>query len=367
MLCNLNSWKFLPVVALGILTMSSLSAPGADVPASPGYHLLKEIPIGGDGGWDYLAVDETARRLYVTHETKIVVVNVDTDKVVGEITNTPGVHGFAPVSQYGLGYSSNGKEGKLSMVDLKKLKMRYKIKVGQNPDAIIYDPGSQQIYTFNHGDNSVTVLEGDDGDVITTIALPGKPEFAVADPKAGRVYCNLEDKSTVAVIDTVTHKVVNVWPIAPGEKATGMALDPDHHRLFIGCGGNNMMVMMDSTDGKVVASVPIGAGVDANAFDAGTQLAFSSNGEGNVTIAHEDSPDKLTVVQTLITHRGAAPWHSIPRRTKFTSPWPNTNPQPREPMRPVNAPKWFPAVSKFWFTGCDWLFRQRWHSTKRKS
>lgn len=302
---KLNSRRCLPLITLSMVMMAGLATPGAEMPASPGYHLLKEIPIGGEGGWDYLTVDEKARRLYVTHATKIVVVDIDTDQITGEITNTPGVHGFAPVNEYGLGFSSNGKEGQLSMVDLKTLKTRSKIKSGQNPDAILYDSGSEQIYAFNHGDNSVTILEADDGDPVTTTPLPGKPEFAVADPKAGRIYCNLEDKNLVAVIDAVSHKVIHLWPIAPGENATGMAFDPDHHRLFLGCGGNNLMVMMDSTDGKVVASVPIGAGVDANAFDAGTQLAFSSNGEGNVTIAHEDSPDKLTVVQTLTTQRGA--------------------------------------------------------------
>ena len=191
------------------------------------------------------------------------------------------------------------------MVDLKTLKTLAKIKAGQNPDAILYDPGSEQVYAFNKGDDSVTILEGDDGDPVTTTRLPGKPEYAVVDAKAGRVYCNLEDKNVLAVIDTVSHKVVNLWPIVPGQKATGMAFDEAHHRLFLGCGGNNLMVMMDSNDGRVVASVPIGAGVDANAFDPGTQLAFSSNGEGNVTIAREVSPDQLAVVQTLATHRGA--------------------------------------------------------------
>jgi DNA-binding beta-propeller fold protein YncE len=139
---------------------------------------------------------------------------------------------------------------------------------------------------------------------VATIALSGKPEFAAADPKAGRVYCNIEDKSEVAVIDTKTHKVVALWPIAPGEEAAGMAIDAVHHRLFLGC-HNKLMVMMDSTNGKVIASVPIGERTDANVFDAGTQFAFSSNGEGNVTVAREDAPDKLTVVQTLITERGA--------------------------------------------------------------
>jgi len=310
-------WKFLPLVALSFATLRGLSMQGAEAPAGPGYHFLKEIPIGGDGGWDYLTVDEQARRLYVTHATKIVVVDIDTEKIAGEITNTPGVHGFALVPEYKVGFSSNGREGRLSLVNLKTLKTKSRPKAGQNPDAILYDPGSEQIYAFNGGDNSVTIVEGDDGDAVTTTQLPGKPEFAAVDSKAGRVYCNLEDKNTVAVIDTVSHKVVNTWPIAPGERASGMAFDVEHHRLFLGCGGNKMMVMMDSTDGKVIASVPTGAGVDANAFDPGTQLVFSSNGEGNVTIAHEDSPDKLTVVQTLATQRGARTMALDPKTHKI--------------------------------------------------
>ncbi len=302
---KINPWKLLLPVTLGLAILPTPAMQGADASASPGYHFLKAISIGGEGGWDYLTVDQKARRLYVTHATKIVVVDIDADKIAGEITNTPGVHGFALVPDYGVGFSSNGKEGTLSLVDLKTLATRSRAKAGRNPDAIVYDPGSQQIYAFNGGDYSVTIVEGDDGDALTTTPLPGKPEFAAADPKAGRVYCNLEDKNAVAVIDTVSHKVVSTWPIAPGEEASGMALDVVHHRLFLGCGGNKTMVMMDSTDGKVLASVPIGAGTDATAFDPETQLAFSSNGEGNVTITHEDAPDKLTVVQTLTTQRGA--------------------------------------------------------------
>ncbi|HEY5042178.1 MAG TPA: YncE family protein, partial [Verrucomicrobiae bacterium] len=256
--------KTLTIIALSFQAMLGLVVRGADVPASPGYHLLKEIPIGGEGGWDYLTIDEKARRLYVTHDTNIVVVDIDAEKITGQIGNTPGVHGFAVVPDYSVGFSSNGKEGRLSLVNLKTLKTRSKVKAGRNPDAILYDPGSQQVYAFNGGDNSVTIVEGDDGDDVATTKLPGKPEFAVVEPKAGRVYCNLADKSTVAVIDTVSHQVVSLWPIAPGENASGMAFDAVHHRLFLGCDGNNLMVMMDSTDGKVVASVPIGAGVDAN-------------------------------------------------------------------------------------------------------
>jgi YVTN family beta-propeller protein len=278
-------------LALGMLTFSSFGAE---------YHFVKEIPISGDGGWDYLSVDPAARRLYVSHGTVVAVVDIDNYSVVGEIPDTPGVHGFAIAPESGHGFSSNGREAKANMVDLKTLKVLSKVETGQNPDCIIYNPGAQEVYAFNGRSDSATVIDAKTGSVVATIPLPGKPEFACADPAAGRVYCNLEDKSSVAVIDAKEHKVVQTWPIAPGEEASGMAIDTEHHRIFIGC-HNKVMEMIDTTNGKVVASVPIGSGVDANAFDPGTQLAFSSNGDGTVTIAHEDSPDKLTVVQNLKT------------------------------------------------------------------
>jgi len=268
------------------------------------YHFLKEIPVPGDEGWDWLSVDESARRLYVTHGSRIVVIDLDSGTIAGEIADTPGVHGLAVAKDLGLGFSSNGKESKASIVDLKTLKTLSKVETGENPDAITYNPREQEVYAFNGRSQSATAFEAKSGKVLATILLPGKPEFAVADPSAGRVYCNIEDKSLAAVIDTKTHAVVESWPIAPGMEASGLALDPANHRLFIGC-HNQMMVMMDSTNGKVIATVPIGQGVDANMFDPGTGMAFSSNGEGTVTIAHEESPEKLIPVQTLATERGA--------------------------------------------------------------
>ena len=264
------------------------------------YQFLKDIPVGGEGGWDYLTVDSKGRRLYVSHATKVVVIDLDKETVVGEITNTPGVHGLAVAPELGRGFTSNGGENKSSIVDLKTLQTLSRVETGQNPDGMLYEPSRQEVYMFNGRGQSATVFAAKTGELIATIPLQGKPEFAVADPKTGRVYNNLEDKSEVAVIDTGTHKVVNRWPINPGEEASGMAIDLAHDRLFLGC-GNKQMIMMDSTTGKVVTAVPIGSGVDANAFDPGTQLAFASCGDGTVTIAHEDSPDKLTVVQTLKT------------------------------------------------------------------
>jgi len=270
----------------------------------PGYHFLKEIPIAGDTGWDYLSIDPEARRLYVTHGTHIVVVDLSTDAVVGDIADTPGVHGFALDLKRGRGFASDGGEAKVSVVDLKTLATTSKVGTEEGPDGILYEPGREEVYAFDGRAHAATVISAASGQVVATIKLPGKPEFPAADPRANRVYDNIEDKSEVVAIDTKTHQVVSDWPIAPGESASGMAFDAAHHRLFLGC-ENHLMLMMDSTNGKVVASVPIGSGVDANAFDDKLQLAFSSNGEGTVTIAHEDSPTKLTVVQTLKTQPSA--------------------------------------------------------------
>jgi YVTN family beta-propeller protein len=268
------------------------------------YHLLKEIPVAGDGGWDYLSVDSTAQRLYVSHATRVVVIDLAQDAVVGEITNTPGVHGLAPAPELGRGLVTCGRENKAAIVDLKTLATISKVDTGANPDGMLYEPGQQEFYTFNGRGQSATVIDAKTAKVVATIPLGGKPEFAQADPKAGLVFDNLEDKDEVVVIDTKTHSVTNHWPIAPNEEGSGLAFDAANHRLFIGCGGSKTMAMMDSTSGKILASVPIGDGVDANAFDPGTQFAFASCGDGTTTIAKEDG-DKLTVVQTLKTERSA--------------------------------------------------------------
>ena len=272
--------------------------------AAEPYHLLKEIPAGGDGGWDYLSVDSAAQRLYVSHGTKVVVIDLAKDVVAGEITNTPGVHGLAPCPDLGLGVTSNGRENKASIVDLKTLQTLSKVTTGGNPDGMLYEPGQKEVYLFNGRGESATVIDPKTGKVVATIPLGGKPEFAAADVKAGLVFNNLEDKNELVAIDTKTHTVKNRWPIAPGEEASGLAFDEKNHRLFLGCGGSKTMVMMDSQSGKVLASVPIGDGVDANSFDPATMLAFASCSDGTVTIAKEDG-DKLTVVQTLKTEKGS--------------------------------------------------------------
>jgi len=292
--------SFIVPLTLGLMGITAVSARAAD------YHFLKEIPIGGAGGFDYLSVDPEARRLYVSHGTKAVVIDIDKDAIVGEIADTPGIHGIAIASDIGRVFTSNGREGKAGIIDIKNLQTLSKVETGQNPDAILYDPGQQEVYTFNGRGSSATVIDAKTGKVVATIPLDGKPEFATVDPTTGHIFNNLENKSEVTVIDTKTHQVINTWPIAPGVEPSGMAIDVPHHRIFVGCGGEKqVMEMIDNTNGKVVATVPIDDGVDADAFDPGTQLAFASCGAGTVTIAHEDSPDKLTVIQKLTTQRGA--------------------------------------------------------------
>lgn len=304
------------------------------------YQFLNEIPIGGEGGWDILTID--SNRLYLSHATKVVVVDLNTNKVAGEITDTPGVHAFVSVPEFGYAFSSNGKENKSSVVDLKTLKTISKIDTGQNPDAIVYDSKRKEVYVFNHTGNSVTVIDAKNSKAVATVQLDGNPEFAAVDENASRVYVNVEDKSEVAVIDSTKREVVAHWPLALGEEPTGIALDAAHHRLFAAC-HNKMMVMLDTETGKVVSTAPIGAGTDGCAFDGATQLAFASCGEGVVTIAKEESPEKLTVVQTLKTERGARTIALDPKTHRIYLPTAQFQPAPspspgQTPARPTIVP-----------------------------
>ena len=341
-------------LSAGLLTVSICRAAGP-------YHFIKEIPVGGDGGWDYLSLDPAAQRLYVSHATKVVVIDLANDTVAGEITNTPGIHGVAIAPELGLGVTSNGRENKAGIVDLKTLQTLSKVDTDQGPDGMLYDPGQKEAYLFCGRAQSATVVDVRGQKVVVTIPLGGRPEFATVDPEAGRVFDNLENKSEVAVIDTKTHTVTNIWPIAPGEEGSGMAIDVAHHRIFIGCGGSKTMEMMDDTNGKVLDSVPIGDGVDADAFDPGTQLAFASCGDGTTTIAHEDG-DKLTVVQKLVTERGARTMaidpstHEIYLATaQFAAPGNSaavsTNQIPGTPRR--QRPQMIPGTFKILVYGMD--------------
>ncbi len=266
------------------------------------YHLTKTIPIGGDGGWDYAAVDTGARRLYVSHATQVVVIDLETDKVVGKISDLAGVHGIAFAPELNRAFVSCGKDNTIAVVDAKTLATLSKIKVGENPDAILFEPKHAEVYTFNGRSNDATVVAAKSGETVTTIKLGGKPEFAVQDGKAGRIFVNLEDKNEIVAIDSAKHAVVARWPLAPGEEPTGLAIDLKKHRLFAVCGSKHL-VMLDYTTGKVVATLAIGEGADACVLDQNNQFVFASCGDGTTTIARVKG-DMLEGFQILKTAKG---------------------------------------------------------------
>jgi len=271
--------------------------------ADSGYHIIKRLRVGGEGGWDYLTVDGAARRLYISRSTHVMVIDLDTDEVVGDIPNTLGVHGIAVAPGLNRGFTSNGKADTSTIFDLKTLKVLGEVKTGGNPDAIIYDPISKKVFTFNGRSRDATVFDAVSGKVVRTMPLGGKPEFAVTDGK-GRVYVNIEDTNEVVEIDSLKTRELRRFPLNHCEEPTGMGLDSEHHRVFSGC-HNKTMTILDITAGKVIATVPIGANVDGNGFDAGPGLAFSANGDGTLTVVREASPGNFEVVETVTTKRGS--------------------------------------------------------------
>jgi DNA-binding beta-propeller fold protein YncE len=268
-----------------------------------GYHLIKKVKLGGEGGWDYLTVDSASRRLFISRGTHVMVVDANEGKVVGDISNTSGVHGIALVPEVNKGFASNGKSNTSTIFDMKTLQPLGEATTEKNPDAIIYDPSSKRVFTFNGGADSATAIDAATGKPVGTVALGGQPEFAASDGK-GRVFVNLEDKSQLVKFDPITLKVEKTSPLAPCESPSGLAIDAEHEILVVGC-HNKMMAFVDGGSGQVIGTVPICQGVDANRFDPETGFAFASCGDGTVTVAHEDSPDKFTVVDTITTQRGA--------------------------------------------------------------
>jgi DNA-binding beta-propeller fold protein YncE len=248
-------------------------------------------------------VDSLARRLYISRSTHVMVVDIDTEKIVGDIPDTPGVHGIAVAPELNRGFTSNGQSNTATIFDLKTLKVLGQVTTGDDPDAILYDPATRRVFTFNGRSKDATVFDAVSGDVAGTIPLGGKPEFAATNEK-GRVYVNIEDKSEVAEIDSRKLQVLNLYSLKPCESPTGMAIDAEHGRVFSGC-RNKTMTILDTKTGKVIATVPIGKGVDGAGFDPGTGLIFSSNGEGSLTVVRESSPGHSDVVETVSTQLGA--------------------------------------------------------------
>ena len=263
------------------------------------YKLIKKVPIGGDGGWDYLAVDSGAKRCYISHQTHVVVFDTEKEKVIGDINNTPGVHGIAIARRLNKGFISNGGDNSVTVFDPNTLKETSRLKVGTRPDAIMFDQITNRVFVFNGGSNDCSVIDVNNK-VIGTIALGGKPEFAVSD-RNGQVFVNIEDKSEIAAIDAEKMTVTKRWSLAPGEEPSGLAIDRRNNRLFSVC-SNGKMVISDYTTGKVVATPEIGKGSDAAAFDPQAGLAFSSNGQdGTLTVIKEETPDQFKVVETVMT------------------------------------------------------------------
>ncbi|HUB01719.1 MAG TPA: YncE family protein [Terriglobales bacterium] len=269
------------------------------------YKVVTTWKLGGDGGWDYLTADSASHRLFIARATRVMVIDTTSGQQVGEIPDTPGVHGVALDATDGLGFTSNGRENTVSVFNLSSLKVVKKIKVGTGPDAILYDPFSKRVFTFNgKGGHDATAINAAKGEVVGTLDLGGKPEFAATDQK-GTVFVNIEDKSELLAFDPQKLAIKSRWKLTGCEEPTGLAIDRENRRLFAGCGGNKKMLIVDADTGKIVATPAIGEGCDATAFDSGRHLAFASAGEGNITVIDEENADNFTVLQTVTTQPGA--------------------------------------------------------------
>ena len=286
--------------------------------AARDYQLLKKVAVPGTGGWDYLTVDEAARRIYISHSTQVDVLDADSFALVGTIPNTPGVHGIAIASEFGRGYISAGKADAVVPFDLKTLEPMPRIKVGKKPDAIIYEPLTKRIYVMNGDSENITVLNAADGAVAGTIPLGGGPEFAVSDGK-GDLYVNLEEQNETLHIDVHALKVKDRWPLAPCATPTSLSLDRENRRLFVGCRSHHFAVL-DADSGKVIFTAPIGDRVDAGAWDPETKLVYLSTGDGKVFIFHQDSPDKYSAVEEITTKTGAKTMGYDPKTRRVIVP-----------------------------------------------
>jgi hypothetical protein len=326
---NFRLWLAAVIVSLAAAAVAA---------AGPGYHVVTTYKLGGDGGWDYLTADASARRIYISRGIHVMVVDADTGKSVGDIPDTPGVHGIALAPELGRGFVSNGREGTVSIFDIKTLATSSKVKVGDNPDAILYDPATKRIFTFNGRSQDSTAIDGASGKVLGTIKLDGKPEFAASDAK-GEIFVNIEDRNELVAIDPNKLEVKAKWPLAPCESPSGLSIDRKHRRLFVGC--DKMMAVVDADSGKVLATPAIGDGVDATTFDDETGLAFASCGEGVLTVVKEESPDKFSVAENVPTQAGArtlaldAKTHNIFVVTANFGPPPAATPDNPHPRRTI--------------------------------
>jgi DNA-binding beta-propeller fold protein YncE len=293
-----------------------LLACAAEPPA--GYRLLKTVPVPGDGGWDYVAVDEAGRRVYVSHGNQVDVLDADSCEHRGTLPDTKGVHGIALAPDLGRGFTSNGRANTVTAFDLKTLKPLGEAKAGKNPDAILYEPTTKRVFAFNGGSGNVSVFAAEDLKPVATLDLGGQPEFAVADG-SGHVFVNVEDKNELLELDARKPAVLHRRPLAPGATPTGLAFDRANRRLFVGC-RNRLLAVMDAETGKVVATLPIGERVDAAAFDPETRLVYCSCGDGTVAVVRQEGPDKYAPEGTLKTRPGSRTMALDPRTHRLFLP-----------------------------------------------
>jgi YVTN family beta-propeller protein len=344
-------------VTLLLLAAWEAQPPTAEAQPKEVYELLKKTVIGGEGGWDFLSIDELNRHLFIAHATQVDVYDLDRDVVIAHITHTEGVHGIAIAPHERHGFISCGKSNSVLMFDLRTLDTTRRIAVGEKPDAIIYDQPSEHIFVMNAKSDDVSVLDAQSGDLLATIKLPGAPEFAVAD-QHGHVFLNLEDKSEVLKIDTKTNKITATWPLGKGEGPTGIAFEEETPALFVGC-ANQTLVILNAKTGGIMDTEMIGQGVDAVAFDWRTGLLFSSNGDGTLNIFSSPDQGWRTVEKqaTMHTPRGARTMaldpktHNVYLVTAEFGPTPAAtpeNPHPRPAILPGTFALYTYAMTKAW-------------------
>lgn len=326
------------VVVISLVTFVPLSKAASN---ASGYTLVTKITLGGEGGWDYFDVDPSNGHVLIPRGDHILVVD-SSGKQLADIGKAHNTHAIAFAPELKSAYLS--AEGSVDVLDLEKMHVVQRIDLsGKDPDAIVYDASSKRVFTFNGGGTrDASAIDTGTGKVIGSIPLGGKPEFAQADGD-GHIYVNVEDKSQLVAFDSKTLKVLHTWPLAPCREPSGLAIDVERKRLFVGC-HNQMMAMVDYSNGKVVATVPIGKGVDANRFDPATGLAFASCGDGTITVAHEDSADRLTVVQTITTQRGARTMALDTKKHSVYTVTADFGPPP--PATPQNPHPWPKVISK---------------------
>jgi YVTN family beta-propeller protein len=310
-----------------VLTCCLAATAASSLPAETGYKVVERYHIGGIGGWDYVSIDSSARRLYVSHSTQVEVLDADSGKIVGVIGDTPGVHGVAVATGMNRGFSSNGKENKVSVFDTQTLKLIEKIDVGKGPDGIYYDEDTKRVFTNNHGTHDISVIDAASGKVVGTIKIGGDGEQAVKGSD-GMFYVNLEDKDEVASFNPKTLEVGKRFPIGVGKTPTGLAYDAKFNRLFVMCRSKSMVVM-DAANGHVIISLPIGERVDFAGFDPDARLIFESNGDGTLGIFRQKSANEYEDAGAVATQPSAKTMALDPKTKKVFLP--AAEPDPTKP------------------------------------